>query len=104
VYLSKFLVFYCFSCYIFLMSVTQTVEIPVSHRLIIDVPPEVPTGSVILTFTPASAVKERISEELEIEDVRRLLQKEMAEKGTSKVKAASGDGWEAHVMEHYAEP
>jgi hypothetical protein len=49
------------------MSVTQTVEIPVSHRLTIDVPPEVPAGSVILTFTPASAVKERISEEREIE-------------------------------------
>jgi hypothetical protein len=49
------------------MSVTQTVEIPVSHRLIIDVPPEVPAGSVILTFTPASAVKDRISEEREIE-------------------------------------
>jgi len=36
------------------MSVTQTVEIPASHRLTIDVPREVPTGSVILTFTPAS--------------------------------------------------
>ena len=35
------------------MTITQTVEIPASHRLIIDVPREVPTGSVILTFTPA---------------------------------------------------
>jgi hypothetical protein len=34
------------------MSVTQTVEIPANHKLIIDVPPEVPAGSVILTFTP----------------------------------------------------
>jgi hypothetical protein len=33
------------------MSVTQTVEIPASHRLTIDVPPEVPAGQVILTFT-----------------------------------------------------
>jgi len=49
------------------MSVTQTVEIPASHRLTIDVPPEVPAGSVILTFTPASAVKERMSEEQEME-------------------------------------
>jgi len=32
------------------MSVTQTVEIPASHRLIIDVPREVPTGRAILTF------------------------------------------------------
>ncbi|MDR1858788.1 MAG: hypothetical protein LBQ69_04895 [Treponema sp.] len=35
------------------MSVTQTVEVPASHRLTIDVPSEVPTGPVILTFTPA---------------------------------------------------
>jgi hypothetical protein len=39
------------------MSITQTVEIPASRRLIIDVPPEVPTGQVILTFTPKAAVK-----------------------------------------------
>ena len=36
------------------MSITQTVEIPANHRLVIDVPPEVPSGSVILTFTPAA--------------------------------------------------
>jgi len=34
------------------MSITQTVEIPASHRLTIDVPPEIPAGPVILTFTP----------------------------------------------------
>jgi hypothetical protein len=38
------------------MSVTQTVEIPPSHQLTIDVPREVPAGPVILTFTPAQAV------------------------------------------------
>ena len=37
------------------MSVTQKVEIPANRRLTIDVPREVPTGSVILTFTPANA-------------------------------------------------
>ncbi|MDR0513148.1 MAG: hypothetical protein LBG93_08640 [Treponema sp.] len=37
------------------MSVTQTVLIPDNRRLIIDVPREVPTGSVILTFTPTSS-------------------------------------------------
>ena len=36
------------------MSITQTVEVPDSHRLTIDVPREVPAGPVILTFTPAS--------------------------------------------------
>jgi hypothetical protein len=34
------------------MTITQTVEIPSSRRLIIDVPREVPVGSVFLTFTP----------------------------------------------------
>ena len=43
------------------MSITQTVEIPASRRLTIDVPREVPTGPVILTFTPAETqpLKER---------------------------------------------
>jgi hypothetical protein len=38
------------------MSITQTVEIPASHRLTIDVPREVPAGAVILTFTPKTSV------------------------------------------------
>ena len=29
-------------------------EIPPDHKLVIDVPREIPTGRVILTFTPAS--------------------------------------------------
>jgi hypothetical protein len=44
------------------MSITQTVEIPASHRLTIDVPPEVPAGLVILTFTPQTAKQERKKE------------------------------------------
>jgi hypothetical protein len=35
------------------MKIEQTVEIPVNHRLVIDVPPEIPAGKAILTFTPA---------------------------------------------------
>ena len=42
------------------MSVTQTVEIPASHRLTIDVPPEVPTGQAKIIFFPISADKEKI--------------------------------------------
>jgi len=34
------------------MAVTQTIDIPVSHRLTIDVPREVPAGKAIITFTP----------------------------------------------------
>ena len=33
-------------------SIQQTVEIPENHRLTIEVPCEIPTGPVILTFTP----------------------------------------------------
>jgi len=42
------------------MSITQTVEIPADHRLIIDVPREVPTGPVILTFTPAKTDPKKV--------------------------------------------
>jgi hypothetical protein len=40
------------------MSITQTVEIPASHRLIVDVPHEVPAGPVILTFTPKTSASD----------------------------------------------
>ena len=39
------------------MSVTQIVYIPISHRLTIDVPHEVPAGMTVLTFTPDSPQK-----------------------------------------------
>ena len=35
------------------MTIEQTVEIPANHRLVIDVPAEVPAGRVVITFTPA---------------------------------------------------
>ena len=55
------------------MSITQTVEIPVDHRLTIDVPPEVPAGRAVLTFTPASTGKEPIqrSEARDIEIINK---------------------------------
>ena len=37
------------------LTIEQTVDIPASHRLFIDVPPEIPAGRAILTFTPAPA-------------------------------------------------
>ena len=37
------------------MPITQTVEIPVSREITLKVPPEVPAGRTILTFTPAPA-------------------------------------------------
>ena len=49
------------------MTVEQTIEVPASHRLTIDVPREIPAGRTIIAFTPASAGKERMSEEQEKE-------------------------------------
>ena len=34
------------------MTVTQTIEIPANRRITLEVPPQIPTGPVILTFTP----------------------------------------------------
>ena len=84
------------------MTIEQTVEIPASHRLTIDVPREIPAGPVVLTFRPTAVAK--ADKALAIEDVRRRLQEEMSAQGTSGVYAASGDGWTAHVRERHAEP
>ena len=52
------------------MTVTKTIEIPADRRII--VPREVPTGSVILTFTPVSSAKKtRMTEAEEIELINR---------------------------------
>ena len=51
------------------MTITQTVEIPASHKLTIDVPREVPEGPVVLAFTPAP--KRKLTEEEEIEYFKR---------------------------------
>jgi hypothetical protein len=69
---SKRLLALCFVlCYIFFMSITQTVEIPTSHRLVINVPREVPAGKAVLVFTPASAGREKMSEAQELELINR---------------------------------
>jgi hypothetical protein len=53
------------------MSVTQTVEVPASRRLTIDVPREIPAGPVLLTFTPApEAAPRRMSAREAIEKCR----------------------------------
>jgi len=38
------------------MVIEQTIEIPPNHRLFLNVPPEVPAGKTIITFTTISAV------------------------------------------------
>jgi hypothetical protein len=39
--------------YIWYMTITQAINIPISRRLVIDLPREMPVGPAILTFTPA---------------------------------------------------
>jgi hypothetical protein len=34
------------------MTIEQTIEIPASRRITIDIPPEIPTGRTIIAFTP----------------------------------------------------
>ena len=54
------------------MTITQTVEIPANHRLVIDVPSEIPAGKITIAFTPASAKKKpRMPEAEEIEHINR---------------------------------
>jgi len=38
------------------MVIEKTIEIPPNHRLFLDVPPEVPAGKTIITFTTVSAI------------------------------------------------
>jgi hypothetical protein len=51
------LLFFCyfvlFYIILYSMTVTQTVKIPAGRRLIIDIPPEIPEGFAVLTFTSA---------------------------------------------------
>jgi hypothetical protein len=39
--------------------------------------------------------------QIDIEEVRRELQEQMAQKGTEKLAVRSGDGWTAHVREKH---
>ena len=41
------------------MTITQTVDIPANRRLTIDVPPQIPAGPVILSFTPIHALSKK---------------------------------------------
>ena len=49
-----------FHVILYTMSITQTVEIPADRQLTITVPKEVPTGPVILTFTPAKTEPKKV--------------------------------------------
>ena len=92
------------------MTITQIVDIPADHRILLELPSSVPPGlkARIEIYIPASSIKGKCDSALplsaEIDEVRQLLQNEMAQKGTLDIMADSGGGWEAHIREHYAEP
>jgi hypothetical protein len=86
------------------MTIEQIVAVPADHRLSFELPHSIPVGvqaRVEINIPSLSAPPP--SAKAKIEDIRQLLQKEMAETGTLEVRAAAGEGWEAHVREHYAE-
>jgi hypothetical protein len=83
--------------YIITMTVEQIIDIPVDRRITLEIPQTIPIGKTILSFTPIHN-----SPSVNIEEVRQLLHKEMAEQGTLSTQADSGDGWTAHVTETYA--
>jgi hypothetical protein len=41
------------------MIIEQTIEIPANRKITLEVPKEVPTGTVILTFTPVAGAGQR---------------------------------------------
>jgi len=79
------------------MVIEQTVTIPADYRIFIELPRSVPSGV-------KASVKINIPTSDTINEVRQLLKEEMTQNGTTGVPAESGDGWEAHVRERYAEP
>ena len=86
------------------MTIEQTVVIPADYRISIELPRSIPVGAKArVEISIPTMITNEQKDSAEIENVRKLLQQEMTEKGTSTVMAASGEGWEVHVREHYAE-
>jgi hypothetical protein len=79
------------------MTIEQTVTIPADYRIYLELPHSIPSGVKV-------SVKINIPVFDKIDEVRQLMQKEMAQNGTVDVPTLSGDGWETHVREQYAEP
>ena len=71
------------------MSYTQTVEIPANRRLTIEVPREVPTGKVVLTFTPAHALIKK-KDPGTMEEVRQMLEEQASDPGRKPISRLFG--------------
>jgi hypothetical protein len=84
------------------MTIEQIVAIPNDYLISLELPRSIPVGVKARVKIDISAVSPQPA--FEIEEVRKILQKEIIDKETSTIKTASGDGWETHVKERYAEP
>jgi len=62
------------SCYIYPMTITQTVEILANSRSItLEVPREIPAGPVVLTFTPGQAAPKDAVAPLPVDDGGKII-------------------------------
>jgi len=68
------LVFYSFLCYIYSMTIEQTIEVPVNHRISLDLPLEMPVGKATITIT-SKAEKPAASAYGSLENLRGLAKK-----------------------------
>jgi len=83
----------------------QTVTIEIANNAVLPLLRNLAALSLIKFTSEIESDDESVMAGLnEIDDIRLLLQKEMVEKGTLAVGATAGDGWQAHIKEHYAEP
>ena len=81
------------------MTITQTVEIPVDRRLVIDVPREVPTGPVILTYTPAAKAPGMSA--VQKDDLMARLQKLQGSLGKGAFGAMDGVSYQRKVRDEW---
>lgn len=82
------------------MTITQTIKIPDDYRIFLELPRSIPSGTMAkINIDVPSSVPKTSQAPDKIDKIRLLLQKEMAEKGTTAIKAVSGGGWETHVSE-----
>ena len=44
------------------MTITQTIDVPASRRVSLEIPPQIPEGRVTLTFTPAPGTPQMAAE------------------------------------------
>ena len=60
------------------MTIEQTIEVPASRRITIEIPPQIPIGPVILTFTPARSSMPR-KEPLTVEEALEMAKERAAD-------------------------